>query len=237
VNVASLLICAVLVGQVAAPPIDGPEQIAAGRLAVFRIEAQPGIKALWKIITPDGCKLAEADVSAAFEDNHALAFASPVPGKYRIVVALADSSQLWLIDRTLVVESSPSPGPGPEPGPPLPGPGPSPNTEWAKWAYAKSRELVPESFRVREAALVADALRAVCEAIAAGRIADARRARESVRQSVREVLGTVEAINRWQSFSNALDAELDKIQEKLKSPADYAAVWRDVAEGLVWRQG
>jgi hypothetical protein len=71
----------------------------------------------------------------------------------------------------------------------------------------------------------------VADEIATGKITDSRKAREAVRRSVRESLKTLESVNRWMVFSDAVDAKLDKLQQS-PSLADYAAIWLAIANGL-----
>lgn len=224
------LLCVLMVGQTVEPKIVGPEKIAAGRLAVFSIDCPDGAKAAWRVFPPEQSGLTQTDCAATFEMQRKLAFASPIPGTYRVVAALSYGDELYLLDVALLVEAA-SP-PSPPPGPPDPNPTPPSPSGWADWAKRVAAETVAEPFRRTEGLTVAKALRSVIDAIAAGRITEPRKARETVRQAVREGLGTMEAINRWESFSNAVDEKMDAEQETLKSLSDYARVWSEIASGL-----
>ena len=224
------LLCVLMVGQTVEPKIVGPEKIAAGRLAVFSIDCPDGAKAAWRVFPPEQSGLTQTDCAASFEQQRKLAFASPIPGTYRIVAAVSYGDELYLLDVALLVEAA-SP-PSPPPGPPGPGPTPPSPSGWADWAKRVAAETVSEPFRRTEGPTVAKALRSVIDAIAAGQITEPRKARETVRQAVRESLGTMEAINRWESFSNAVDEKMDAEQETLKSLSDYARVWSEIASGL-----
>lgn len=213
------LLCVLMVGQTVEPKIVGPEKIAAGRLAVFSIDCPDGAKAAWRVFPPEQSGLTQTDCAASFEQQRKLAFASPIPGTYRIVAAVSYGDELYLLDVALLVEAASPPSP------------PSPSG-WADWAKRVAAETVSEPFRRTEGPMVAKALRSVIDAIAAGRITEPRKARETVRQAVREGLGTMEAINRWESFSNAVDEKMDAEQETLKSLSDYARVWSEIASGL-----
>jgi hypothetical protein len=90
---------------------------------------------------------------------------------------------------------------------------------------------VPQSFRGHEGKAIAAALRAIADAIAKGTITDPRQAREAVRRSVREALKSLEAVNRWMVFSDAVDARLDELKQT-PSLAEYAAIWMAIANGL-----
>lgn len=226
----ALLLGLVLLAQTVEPKIVGPEKIAAGRLAVFSIDCPDGAKAAWRVFPPEQSGLTQTDCAASFEQQRKLAFASPIPGTYRIVAAVSYGDELYLLDVALLVEAA-SP-PSPPPGPPGPGPTPPSPSGWADWAKRVAAETVSEPFRRTEGPTVAKALRSVIDAIAAGRITEPRKARETVRQAVRESLGTMEAINRWESFSNAVDEKMDAEQETLKSLSDYARVWSEIASGL-----
>lgn len=214
------------------PIVSGPEKVPAGRLAVFTVTCADTARTMWRVFPPDGSNLSESDVAAIFENNRKVAFASPVPGRYRLVVAVADGEQVYLIATPVVVE-----GPSP-PTPPDPEPGPTPPTPsaWADWARRVAQQTVSEPYLSQEGPKVAAALRSVCDAVQAGRITDMRRAREAVRQAVREALGTMTAIRRWQSFSDQLDERMDAEQSKLQTLNDYVSVWKQVAEGVAqWR--
>jgi hypothetical protein len=208
------------------PQIEGPESVDAGRLAVYTIEAEQSAQVRWLVLPPESSGLAEQDVAATFEGNRKLAFASPKTGNYRLVAAVSYGDQLDLISLVISVSGS-SPPPQPDPTPPPPTP-----TGWASWAKQTATETVPESFRATEAKRVADGLKIVVEAIRAGRISDPRKARENVRAAVREALQTVEAVNRWKSFSDKLDAKMDAEGEAVNSLADYVRVWTEIAKGL-----
>jgi len=221
----ALLLGLVLLAQTVEPKIVGPEKIAAGRLAVFSIDCPDGAKAAWRVFPPEQSGLTQTDCAASFEQQRKLAFASPISGTYRIVAAVSYGDELYLLDVALLVEAA-SPPPGP------PGPTPPSPSGWADWAKRVAAETVSEPFRRTEGPTVAKALRSVIDAIAAGRITEPRKARETVRQAVRESLGTMEAINRWESFSNAVAEKMDAEQETLKSLSDYARVWSEIASGL-----
>lgn len=218
------LLAMFLAGQSPEPQIVGPESITAGRLAVFSVECPDGAKVVWRVFPPDQSGLTEADCAAFFESQRKLAFASPIPGVYRLVVAVSYAEDLWLLDRTLTVQ-------GPSPPGPDPGPTPEPS-DWTEWARRTAAETVPEPFRLAEGSKIAKALRTVAAAASTGRITEPRKAREAVRQTVREALQTLEAIKRWEAFSNALDEKMDAEQETLKSLSDYARVWSEIASGL-----
>lgn len=225
------LLCVLMVGQTVEPKIVGPEKIAAGRLAVFSIDCPDGAKAAWRVFPPEQSGLTQTDCAATFEQNRKLAFASPVPGTYRVVAAVGYGDELYLLDAALLVEERSPPSPPTPPDPPSPGPTPPPSG-WADWAKRIAAETVSEPFRRSEASTVAKALRSIVDAIAAGRITEPRKAREAVRQAVRQALGTMEAITRWEAFSNALDEKMDAEAESLKTLADYGRVWSEVATGL-----
>ena len=225
-----LLLCVAVLGLAQDPAIVGPTEVEAGRLAVFSIDCPDGAKAAWRVFPPEQSGLTQTDCAASFEQQRKLAFASPIPGTYRIVAAVSYGDELYLLDVALLVEAA-SP-PSPPPGPPGPGPTPPSPSGWADWAKRVAAETVSEPFRRTEGPTVAKALRSVIDAIAAGRITEPRKARETVRQAVRESLGTMEAINRWESFSNAVDEKMDAEQETLKSLSDYARVWSEIASGL-----
>ena len=213
------------------PQIQGPEKLDAGHLAVYTIECEDSAQVRWLVIPPDSSGLSEQDVSATFENNRKLAFATPQPGNYRLVAAVAYNQSLDLLSLVVRVEGS-GPSPGPSPTPPNPSPVPPPPGSWSEWAIRTAKATVPESFRSAEGKRVADALRTVIEAINAGRISDARKARENVRAAVRESLQTLEAVNRWKTFSDALDQRMDEQQDKLKTLQDYVSVWNEIAKAL-----
>ncbi len=203
-------------------------------MVVFTLDGPPDAKRVWKVICPDDCPITPEDVSLAVENNAKLLFASPVPGRYRILAAVAYGDSLYLLDAVLTVSgvSPPHPPcpPGPQPPEPNPGPGPAPS-DWTAWAKRAADELVPQSFRGHEGKAIAAALRAIADAIAKGTITDPRQAREAVRRSVREALKSLEAVNRWMVFSDAVDARLDELKQT-PSLAEYAAIWMAIANGL-----
>lgn len=234
-----LLLCIAALGLAQEPAIVGPTEVDAGRLAVFSIEGPQDAKLVWKVICPDQCELTENDVSIPVENNAKLVFASPVPGRYRVLAAVAYAENLYLLDTVLTVSGAvppvppnpPNPpNPGPNPPGPNPGPGPAPEG-WTAWAKRAADELIPQPFRAIEGKTIAAALRAVADEIATGKITDARKAREAVRRTIRESLKTLEAVNRWMVFSDAVDARLDEQTQPL-TLADYAAIWLAIANGL-----
>jgi len=226
------LLC-VLLGVAQDPAISGPAQVDAGRLAVFTLEGPQDAKLVWKVICPDDCPLSPEEVSLAVENNAKLVFASPVPGRYRILAAVAYGDDLYLLDAVLAVSGVPQPlppHPGPQPPGPNPGPGPAP-ADWAAWAKQAADELVPQPFRREEGKAVAAALRTVADEIAKGTISDPRKAREAVRRSIRAALKSLDALNRWMAFSDAIDAKLDALPQ-VPSLAEYAAIWIAIANGV-----
>ncbi|WP_347245376.1 hypothetical protein [Thermogutta sp.] len=234
-----LLLCVAVLGLAQDPAIVGPTEVEVGRLAVFTVEGPQDVKLVWKVICPDQCPLTEKDVSIPVENNTKLVFASPVPGRYRVLAAVSYADNLYLLDAVLTVSGAvppvppippTPPNPGPNPPGPNPGPGPAPQG-WTAWAKQAADELVPQPFRREEGKAIAAALRAVADEIATGKITDSRKAREAVRRSVRESLKTLESVNRWMVFSDAVDAKLDKLQQS-PSLADYAAIWLAIANGL-----
>ncbi|NMC81671.1 MAG: hypothetical protein GYA63_02310 [Armatimonadetes bacterium] len=216
-----VFLAAAVLGQAG---IQGPAEVDPGRLAVYSVEAAPEASSAWRVFCPEASGLHQEDVAAIFEQNRNLAFASPVPGRYVFVVAVADSGALTLHDLIVVVRESP----GPEPGP---GPEPIPSN-WRDFADKTAGRLIPQPFRSEEGKLIAAALRKVAADIGSGALNDARAAREAVRIAVRDALATVEAIQRWKPFSDAIDAELDKPPGTDRTLADYAAIWSAIAEGL-----
>jgi hypothetical protein len=230
-----LFVSALGLVQSPAPAIVGPQEIGAGRLAVFTVEGPAEAKLVWKVICPDGCALSETDVSLSVENARKLVFASPVPGRYRVLAAVSCGDDLFLLDAILTVSGTlppvpPNPGPGPQPPEPNPGPGPAP-ADWTTWAKKTADELVPQPFRGQEGRAIAAALRAVADKIATGEITEPRKAREAVRRSVREALKSLEAVNRWMAFSDAVDARIDSLNG-IPSLADYATIWIAIANGL-----
>lgn len=224
------LLSLALIGQTVAPSIVGPDRVAAGRLVVLSLDCPEGAKTAWRVFTPEKSGLSENDCTATFEMNRRLAFASPVAGTYQIVAAVSYGDEVYLLSTPLVVEDNQPPSP-PNPDPD-PGPGPRPPSTWAEWADRTAKETVPDPFRITEGPKVGNALRVVADATAAGRLTEPRKAREAARQSVREALGTLEAIKRWQPFAEALDAKMDSELGDKATLNDYIRVWTEVANGL-----
>jgi hypothetical protein len=206
------------------PTIDGPEIVATGRLAVYRLpEDLVTSPPQWLVIGPsDEC-------FQVCDGGRTLCFASPVAGRYVLVAAAVRDNAVLLLRKDIQVgDQGPEPGPPPGPRPPEPRP-----PSWAEWAAAKAKESVTAE-GLGDAKSVAAALRAVVKAIDEKKIVTPRFAREQVRAMVRANLRTVEAMRRWEAFSLALDAALDAeaAAGRLAKLDDYRRIWLEIAEGL-----
>lgn len=211
------------VQAVETPTIDGPELVASGRLAVYRLpEDLLASPPQWLVIGPsDGC-------FQVCDGGRTLCFASPVAGPYVLVAAAVKDNAVLLLRKDVQVGDE-APHPDPTPGP---DPQPRPST-WSQWAAAKARELVAAE-GLGDAKRVAAALRAVVKAIDEKKIITPRFAREQVRAMVRANLRTLEAMRRWEAFSQALDAALDgeAAVGRLTNLDEYRRIWLEIAEGL-----
>jgi len=108
--------------------IDGPTESVAGQLVVFDAASSTGTGYDW---------LVSADVNTdglwqVFEDGRYLAFASPIPGKYRIVLSVAVEGQSNVVELTF---QNGEPGPPPDP-PPFP-----PGQKWQVVIVYESAQL------------------------------------------------------------------------------------------------
>lgn len=229
------LALAVCLWAMADSEMNGPTEIPAGRLAIFSVSVPAEGQATWKVFCPESSGLAQEDVAVVVENHQRLIFASPFPGKYIIVVAVAGNNRLDLWDHVLVVTAPsppPEPGPGPEPNP-GPGPGPSPpDLQWSDWAKRTADATVRRPFRDEEGTRIASAFRKVAERVVKGEITDERSAREMLRREVRAALGSLEAITRWKAFSDALDEKLDSVSSEGIKLTDYVRLWTAIADGL-----
>lgn len=101
--------------------ISGPVQSKPGELCVFRAVLPEGCKGAWIVIPPDvGNKHTYVD-----SQGLAMAFASPKPGMYYVVMSASiDSEVVQFYHELENVTPGPDPDPGPDPIPPPPPPPP-----------------------------------------------------------------------------------------------------------------
>lgn len=197
--------------------IVGPSLIAVGRLASFSIGAP---EAAWTVFGP-----ADGTFEAC---GTKLFFASPSPGAYKIIAAFVSDGRPVIVVRDIFVGEAPDPEPDPQP--PVP---PPPDGSWKAWAKDKALATVAAPHR-KEAAQIAAAIRAVIDAVEKGRVQTPRFAREQMRSQIRYQLRTLDAIQRWTPFSDALDERMDAEAEagKLAGLKDYVPIWKEIADGL-----
>jgi len=136
-------------------------------------------------------------------------------------VVWAEDSPPKLVTIYVRVDPSPSP-PGPAPGPTLPEAGRLAR-EWLK--------TVPEAARGRSSAL-AEAFRRTAEEIDAGKWKTPAEIIAAAVEANRAAVG--EARNDWLAWFEALRQYMNGLAERggLKTPAEHAALFRDLAEGL-----
>lgn len=192
--------------------IEGEVSVDAGRLVKLHAAGNADV---WVWDAPEG-----ADVPDGRPDL--LYFSTPVAGRYtvRLFAARWTGTVIEATKASVVVTvGNPPPGPGPEPPPqPL-----SLRDSVRQWSAA-----VKSATRDIEADKLASAYESVAATLAAG-----------VKMSAEEVVAVTAAQGRialgasreaWLPFFQALQAELNARDKK--GPLDYAALWREIAEGL-----
>lgn len=223
--------CSSLYASAPNPGIDGPTQAPVYTLLEHRV-AGDWQSALWDVEPP----LDPQTQWKISSDGLGVLWTAP-PGRYTLRAIAVHWNDKRIAQWRLVVvvgEKPPEPKPPePEPEPKPPGP-PEPQNAWRQWARQKATELVDGPSRQAEAQAVAGAFRAAAAGAKAGQFSNPRQAREFLRTQARQALGTLEAVGRWQKFSDAVDWQLDGLsaQGKLSTLDQYAELWQAMALGL-----
>lgn len=136
--------------------------------------------------------------------------------------------------RSATAPDGPLPPPGP-PGPPPPNPDPLPGrfglaASVRKWA-AELQIASREDLRAGASAL-AGSFRSVAARIAAGALPETANLLAETRRSNNQALGDRQAA--WKPWGARLAERLDALHRegRLRTPADYAEAWLEVAAGL-----
>jgi len=200
--------------------IDGPDQVAAGELAILLVKTPNDQSVGWAIIPMTKNFYVDSSRRGAV-----LCGDGTVP-EYNILVGGMIDGQFCLVQHRVVVS-----GP-PEPSPPLPDPDvPEPLPKLAELVKQWTEETVEGSGRVVEA----NALAAVYDAVVAQMVAGTLKTPEEIIRTTME--RSREAVPRyvaWQQWGEKLRAQLNSNCEAglLKTVDDHVRTWRAISLGL-----
>lgn len=237
--------------------IDGPKEVLAGDLTVFKaVTSNDDVTFVWKILPPSG----EKNAIVTGTDGNQYAFSSRTKGIYHIVLVGLNSgccftdSHIEVVTHEFVNGDSvtpPAPPTPPNPNPPgpvpptppiPPNPGPVPPlpepslNELRDYVTTLAMAKVPDSAkRVEVANKLADSMLSIASAIQAGAYdsLELRDIRVETRKLNQEAIGWDNSID-WFNFSTELSKKIEELEKsnKLKERKDYAQAWQAIGEGL-----
>ena len=200
--------------NLAAQEIAGPERVTPGSLATFTAPSEMD-GASWCLIPnePQGCFQVDSSSQKIY-------FASPVEGRYTIMVAMVADGKPLLVSKTFAnAKDDVKPSPGPEP---LPNPKPSPPDSLDSWIKTSIPELIKSTNLAKERELIANSFEQTAAKIGTT-IKTPQNAQTQLRLAIVSGLAKSSrtAINDWQPFleqlgeqlTNELDTKINDLNE------------------------
>ena len=225
--------------------IDGPSEVCAGELVVFRAEFEVGSlesgenkipNFAWQVTPPE---LVEGKYHVC-DDGRTLVFASREVGCYHFILAAGDGENLQMVTHTLFnLGDTPKPIPLPPPDP-EPQPQPKPPHEFQSlidWAAQKTTTLVTSDYFVREKSALVESLTETTTRIRRGEIKTAERARVEMRVLTRKKLDAVSrrSTAAWLAWETELARQLTQLERenKLDTLEQVQRAFDAIADGLL----